>query len=106
MATDPKAVSMSTLARVSVRQHTYTDARYSELCARVDAIQVTLRREAETRERRRAREKCAERIMFVILGAILGIVLDRVHSLPTFGIVAIGAAPEVARELVELFARL
>lgn len=107
MADDTRqTVSMATLARVSVRQHSYTDARYSELSARIDAVQITARQEVEEREAHKARLRSTERIGFVILGAMLALALDRFHSLPTLAIVALSAAPEVMRELVEMFARL
>jgi hypothetical protein len=106
MADTSQTVSRASVARLNVQSMHYAEYRYSELSARIDAVQVTLRAEAERRETRKARERCTERIMFVIVGAILGIVLDRVHTLPAFAIVAIGAAPEVAREIVEMITRL
>jgi hypothetical protein len=84
----------------------YADARYSQLSARMDAIQVTLRRDRERTEVKRARCKLTDRMVYVVLAAVVAVTLDRATGIPHIAVIGIGALPECAREVYEYVRRV
>jgi hypothetical protein len=81
------------------------EEKWTEVSARLDA-EERKRQANEARELRKMRERFVERVTFVIIGVALLIAIERSGSMSSTGVVIVAAAPEIARELVELLARL
>jgi hypothetical protein len=102
---DP-TVMRASIAHLNYQSMRYTDSRYEELRARITSMQVTLQREAKTRETARMRAKFTDRMAYVILAAVLAIVLDHVTGIPKMAVIGIGTVPEATREIYEFLRRL
>ena len=100
---NPQTVSAAFVHAQAAR---YTDERFEALSARLDAVQVAVKASSERNETVRCRVKFIDRMVCVIIAAVLAVILDRATGLPHIAVIGIGTLPECAREVFEFLRRL
>jgi len=97
--------TLACVARVHSQACEYTDARMEQLSRHVNTLHAKMHADAEMRERHKLRLKLIDRLLFLVLGALVGKLLDYA-VLPAMGVFFLGLAPDAARELFEFFRKL